>query len=290
MYPPVLNHKEDMLKLIIDKLGTGSNDFSEQMTLIKERKKRNEQWLAAGVLLLLLYRNGGRPSKEKGTSGEFVFQLIKRSAIVPQGGDLSCPGGILDPVLDRMLCRIIRYGLPPVLKGDARKYAERYGNESLMHTALFLANAIRESWEEVRLSPLNVSFLGTLPCYNLTLFTKTIFPVVGLVKQDRPYHLNGEVDKMVEIPIASFFKKDNYAIYSLETSDTLHHTRDRQWDFPCLVHPDTDGKEEILWGATFNIIMSFLKIVFDFDISRVTPTRSITRTLDDSYLTSNPKT
>lgn len=289
MYPLILNNKYNTLKLIIDKLGTAPNDFSDQFNVIKERKKRNERWLAAGVLLLLLYKSEGETSTEKETGGEFVFQLIKRSALVPQGGDLSCPGGILDPAFDRLLCRIIRYGLPPVLKGDARKYAEIRGNESFLYTSLFLANAMRESWEEIRLNPFNTTFLGPLPCYNLTLFTKTIFPVVGLVKQDKPYHLNGEVDKIVEIPIASFFEEDNYAMYSLEASGPLNDTRDRQWDFPCLVHTDSAGKEEILWGATFNIIMSFLKIIFDFDLSEITPTRIITRALDDAYLTGNAR-
>ena len=287
MYSPLINDKKNILKLIIDKLGTAPNDFSEQLNIIKERKKRNERWLAAGVLLLLLYKSKGTTSTGEEPAGEFVFQLIKRSSLVPQGGDLSCPGGILDPTFDRMLRRIIQYGLPPVLKGNAREYAETRGNESFLCTSLFLANAMRESWEEIRLNPFNATFLGPLPCYNLTLFTKTIFPVVGLVNRDKPYHLNGEVDKIIEIPIASFFEEDNYAMYSLEASGSLKHARDRQWDFPCLVHTDSEGKEEILWGATFNIIMSFLKIVFDFDISRIIPTRIITRTLDDAYLTGN---
>ena len=287
MYPPILNNKHDTLKLIIDKLGTVPNDFSDQFNVIKERKKRGEQWLAAGVLLLILYKSEKKASTEKETTGEFVFQLIKRSALVSQGGDLSCPGGILDPTFDRMLSRIIRCGLPPALKGDARRHASIRGNESFSHTSLFLANAMRESWEEIRLNPFNVDFLGPLPCYNLTLFTKTIFPVVGLVKQDKPYHLNGEVDKIIEIPVASFFKDYNYAIYSLEASDTLNNAGERQWEFPCLLHRDTDGEVEILWGATFNIIMSFLTIVFDLDFSLIKPTRVINRTLDESYLTGN---
>jgi hypothetical protein len=58
-----------------------------------------------------------------------------------------------------------------------------------------------------------------------------------------------------------------------------------EWDFPCLIHQDYDGKEEILWGATFGIIMSFLKIMFDFEPPLTYTNRIIKGTLYPDYLT-----
>jgi 8-oxo-dGTP pyrophosphatase MutT (NUDIX family) len=285
MHPFHQNHKENTVRLIIDRLGRSPNDFSEQMKIIRDRREKGTLWLAAGVLLLLSYKGSETDEPFSG----FSFQLIKRSARVPQGGDLSCPGGILDPAFDGVLSRFIRYGLPPVITGDARRHARLGEDEDFAHTCLFLANAMRESWEEIRLSPFNVHYLGTLPCYNLMLFTKTIFPVVGLVKKEKSYRLNGEVDRIVEIPLASFFDEGNYAVYSLEASDRIKGNADRQWEFPCLIHVEQDGTEEVLWGATFHIIISFLTAIFDFDFSRINPTRVITGTLDRKYLTGSAR-
>ncbi len=285
MYPSILNQKEKTINLIIEKLGNSPIDFSEKFESIKKMRKKNETWHAAGILLLIHCKKN--PDAAVWNEGEFVFQLIKRSADVPQGGDLSCPGGILELSKDRILCNLISRGLPPILKGKALKYTQTKGKEAFRDISLFLANALRESWEEVRLSPFNVAFLGPLPCYDLTLFTKTIFPVAGLVKKEINFRPNGEVDKIVEIPLKAFFREENYGIYSLEASDGLDEVQERKWDFPCLIHQDHDGKEEILWGATFSIIMSFLKIVFDFELPHMKPKKVIKRILLPDYLTGN---
>lgn len=284
MHPAILHKRDETINLIVEKLGKTPTDFCQKLDFIKNKRRRNEPWQAAGVLLLLFYRKSD--STAANHHGEFVFQLIKRSALVPQGGDLSCPGGILEMQKDRLLCRFVSQGFPPMMKGDARSYAREQGHRNYQHISLFLANAARESWEEVRLSPFNIHFLGSLPCYDLTLFTKTIFPLVGLVKKGKKFSLNGgEVDKIVEIPLTSFFYNENYAWYSLEASAALDPTIERQWDFPCLIHDDQDGNTEILWGATFNIIMSFLRIVFDFELPHISPDKIIKRILYPEYLT-----
>jgi len=285
--PEILKNKEDTLKLIVEKLGCAPNSFSKQFDIIRQKRKQHHTWLAAGVLLLLRYKE--YPDTTPGNEREFVFQLIKRSASVPQGGDLSCPGGILETPIDSLFCELIERGFPPIIKGDALTYAKERGEDELKTITLFLANATRESWEEIGLNPFDLTFLGLLPCYSLTLFTKTIFPLVGLVNGETGISPNGEVDKIIEIPLISFFDKNNYAIYSLDASGDFHDIPDGQWDFPCLVHHETNGAEEILWGATFSIIMTFLKIVFDFELSDIHPTRIIRRALDLSYITGDSR-
>ena len=280
--PEILKSKEDTLKLIIEKLGCAPNSFSKQFDIIRQKRKQHHTWLAAGVLLLLRYKK--HPDTLASNEGEFVFQLIKRSASVPQGGDLSCPGGILETSTDSLFCGLIERGFPPLIEGDTLSYAKKRGESEFKTITLFLANATRESWEEIGLNPFDLLFLGPLPCYSLTLFTKTIFPLVGLMNGETGICPNGEVDKIVEIPLISFFDENNYATCSLDVSGDLHDMTDRQLDFPCLIHHDTDGTEEILWGATFGIIMTFLNIVFDFEPCDTHPMKIIRRTLDQNYI------
>jgi len=103
-----------------------------------------------------------------------------------------------------------------------------------------------------------------LPTYHLHHRPWVIFPLVGMVKHGWKPKLSWEVDKIVSIPLASFFDRANYAVYSLEVPERLvAQGIPNPWEFPCLVHKE-GGEEEILWGATFEIIQSFFKIVFDF--------------------------
>ena len=150
---------------------------------------------AAGVLLPLLFRES-----IPGGKGQFVFQLIKRSSLVPQSGDLSLPGGMLHPVLDRILRPLLIHGPFPILRGKARAICASQQAPSFRLITLFLTNALRESWEEIGLSPARVRFLGPLPTYSLTLFRRTIFPLAGFVENPGSLHPNREVEKIVRNP------------------------------------------------------------------------------------------
>jgi 8-oxo-dGTP pyrophosphatase MutT (NUDIX family) len=278
--------KERLLDLIVERLGNLPIDYNEKFEFIKEKRKGDKKWLAAGVLIPLFFKEN---NDTHGEEGEFVIQLIKRSADVPQGGDLSGPGGMLNTPLDRVLMRLMLGGLIPSFKGNALTYINKRDGTSRRNIALFFANALRESWEEVKLSPFNVTFLGPLPSYSLTLFTRTIFPLVGLVRKPWTFRPNWEVEKVVEIPLRSFFAGDNYGTFSLEASDELNNKSRGTWEIPCLIHEDEEGNEEILWGATFNIILSFLKIVFDFEMPGTNQNKIIRRVLHSNYLTGNQK-
>ncbi|MEA2014394.1 MAG: hypothetical protein U9N38_03705 [Thermodesulfobacteriota bacterium] len=273
-------NKDIIIKHIVERLRITEINHHEGIKS-GEQTGRHKRQTEAGVLIPIFFK-----TDQSMDNGEFVFLLSKRSASVPQPGDLSGPGGKLEPFLDRFLRFFIVRGFPSLLGGDALIYARERGNAAFNRIALFLANAVRESWEEIRLSPFNVLFLGPLPSYNLTLFTRTIFPVVGLINEQLSFHPNREVEKMVEIPLKAFYNRDNYGFISICSPAGK---TEAEWKFPCLIHEDSDGKEEILWGATFNIIMSFLRIVFDFTPPKIEPRRIITKTLHPDYLTGNDK-
>lgn len=274
-----LNTREAFLARVIEKLGTHPCDFQTAFRGIAT-SGRDDHRRAAGVLLPLLFRESSPGSST--SEGSFLFQLIKRSHRVPQPGDLSFPGGMLHPVLDRILRPLLTHGPFPILRGNARKYAVSQNADAFKLISLFLTNALRESWEEIRLPPSRVFFLGPLPTYKLVLFRRTIFPVAGFVGTPGLLHPNWEVEKIVEIPLSSFYQKENFGCYQVDAGNP---DVKKPLQYPCLIHHDPDGGEEVLWGATFNIIVQFLGIVLDYRLPEWKEGPVIKRSLKPDYLT-----
>ncbi len=258
---PILKDEERFRQRVIDALAQSPLDYLEQVKFIEEQKHSPMPWGGAGVLLPLYFSKDRSPVRN--SSGEYVFLLNKRSEKVPQAGDLCAPGGGVHPFLDGLFQKILRVGLLPFGRGPAFKRARRRGKAIYGKILFFLGNALRESWEEIHLNPFNVEFLGPSPTYRLQARRWIIFPLVGRVKRTWRQKLSVEVEKIVPIPLQAFFLPENYALYSLEVPRNLiAQGIPNPWNFPCLVY-GREGEEEILWGATFNVIQSFLKIVFD---------------------------
>jgi hypothetical protein len=95
--------------------------------------------------------------------------------------------------------------------------------------------------------------------------------------------LSWEVDKIVSIPLEKFFNPASYAICSMEVPEKLlAQGIPNPWEFPCLVHKE-DGEEEVLWGATFEIIQTFFKIVFGFSFPAPERGKVVRRLLPLNY-------
>ncbi len=279
----ILKQKKSFPQAVIDRLGPLPIDFAERRDFINATRHSAERYSAAGVLLLLYFRQDAASAMIG--QGEYCFQLIKRSARVSQPGDLSCPGGMLAPRLDVLLTPLIVSGIIPVLGGAAKQHARQRPSAAFDALTLFLTGAVREAWEEIRLSPFNVQFLGPLPCHSLILFRRTIFPLVGLVKNTPRYRPNHEVERIVEIPLRAFFQTENYARLQIQAVDDIRRAEQASWEFPCFMQRAGDNGQDILWGATFHIIIRFLEILFDFKLPDVSSHPVITRTLGQSYMT-----
>jgi hypothetical protein len=271
--------------LIRERLAPYASDFAGTWQDIRNTNTGQNSRQAAGVLLLLCRRSGSAFDREE--PGGWILQLIKRSSLIAQGGDISCPGGMLQPIIDWAFgLFFIRSGFLPC---SLPSFGSAGNANSRIHRkiiSLFLANALRESWEELHLNPLHVSLLGSLPTYSLHLFRRTIFPLVAVAGNDWMPIPNQEVDKVIEIPLASFFNEDSYGRYMIAAAETLPRPDPGPWEFPCLIHEDASG-EEILWGATFYIIMNFLQIVFDFQLPDLRSRRVRNKTLNHDYLSGN---
>lgn len=269
-----LLQKKDMFPLyvqgMLDKL---SIDYNEKhQSIVDSNIHGTADHLEAGVVLLLQHKETG-----------YVFQLIKRSDAVAQAGDISCPGGMLEHSTDEMLRHIVlKTGI--IRSVDNRQLTDLPNKdaETAYLVTLFLMNALREAWEEISLSPLNVAFLGALPSYTLAFFPRSIFPVVCLVKDPCDYQLNPEVEKILEVPLVNFFQASSYATLEVESemgsSDPRYNMK-----FPCLVFSDDCGHEDILWGATFYIIANFLQIISGDVLPLANPSRTIKKTLSPNY-------
>lgn len=279
----ILRDQEGFRQQVIGALSKEPVDYVEQFAFIKREKETQENFSGGGVLLPLFFGEGGNWG-EAGP-GEYVFLLNKRSKQVLQPGDLCAPGGGIHPFWDSFTQKILQFKLLPRVGGPGLKLAKKRGKEVYEKILFLLGNALRESWEELRLSPFNVEFLGPLPTYSLSSRRWIIFPLVGRVKHSWQPKLSWEVEKIVPIPLSAFFKPGNYAVYSLEVPEKLvAQGIPSPWEFPCLVHREK-GEEEILWGATFKVIQTFFQIVLGFSLPYPDGGQVIRRPLASNYLT-----
>ena len=226
----------------------------------------------SAVLFLLTLRSVG-----DGRPAEPCLLLNKRSRKVLQPGDLCCPGGGVES-RDRLLSRALRWPFSPLRKWPSWKRWKRESSESAIGLSLLLTTALRESWEEMRLNPLKVAFMGPLPIQKLVMFKREIYPLVGWVALVP----NWEVERIVHLPLRRLLHGRHYARYRL-SFDTAEGVAHRKEDFPCFIHHSRNGKE-ILWGATFRITMDFLRLVFGFELPDLADAPVIHRSLDDRYL------
>lgn len=268
----LLRQKDKFPLYALEKLNRVPVDYHDKHLFIAHSNSTGASHLEAGVVLLLYYQNSG-----------YTFQLIKRSQSVAQAGDISCPGGILETRTDEMLSHIL-FKTEMIRMVDGRSLNDFPGKDKQTASLirLFLMNALRESWEEIGLDPLNVYFLGALPTYSLTFFSRTIFPLVSIVREPFDYHLSDEVEKVMEIPVDYFFQSSFYAVLEIESGSENTDPR-YNMKFPCLVVRDEGGHEDILWGATFNIIVNFLQTITGNPLPPSPPSRTVKKILSSHY-------
>ena len=215
------------------------------------------------------HRNQAKPSAvlcimgHDKTTGPY-FILTKRSSTVPQPGDLSFPGGGPRPVQDALIAKLLHLPQMPLFRWPYRNKMAQNTPKLYQSLKTRLATSLRESFEEIRLAPFHVDFLGTLLPQNLLMFKRTIFPMVGLLRRPVRFKANGEVAAIMPISLAYLLNADNYANYRLQYSASVASRLNQKGkEFPCLVF-EHKGQRQILWGVTFRIVMALLEQVFEF--------------------------
>lgn len=252
-------------------------DFVEQMRFVEEKRETGETYAASAVLL---------PLELDASSREYVVILNKRSTYVQQAGDLCFPGGGMDPKIDGFLSRLLAWKILPTRRSRAFRKLLRSSSHAKEVFLLILASVLRESWEEMRLPPWKVEYMGALPALWMQSFPRVIFPVVGRVRAGWKARPNWEVESVLRVPLRAFFDPENYAVcrFLVAAPSGEEGEGGHEWEYPSLVVRGPEG-EEILWGATFKILMNFIERVFERPLEQINPSRRVRRELSPYYFT-----
>ena len=272
----LLNHNFRFLQHVITTLG-------DRVRQQQELFNPEIDWrTTAGVLMLL----GQKPASVE-SDDEPCLVLNKRSSKVRQPGDLCFPGGSIAPRFDPYLARI--FSLPFASLGRWRYWREwkkaHSGQAKTM--SIIWATGLRESFEEMRLNPFGVRFLGPLPPQPLVMFNRTIYPMVGWIRRQKRFFPNWEVDSVLYVALKDLLKPNHYGRYRLQMVGTSGKSGVAPvQDFPCF-RIQTHNRTEILWGATYRITVDFLKYAFDFTPPALQSLPVVEGALDERYLNGN---
>jgi len=234
---------------------------------------------ASAVLFLL----GFMPS-HNGHGPEPSLILNKRSQHVRQPGDLCCPGGGISAKLDTAVAKTIALPGFPMWRWPFWSKIKARSRQEADILRLLFSTSIRESYEEMRLNPFGVRFLGPLPTESLVMFRRVIYPMVGWVTRQQDFRTNWEVEKIVAISISALLNPDNYVRYLLEITDpSATGDNHRVYDAPSFVHRN-NMENEVLWGATCRMTLGFLKLVFNFSPPEIESLPVLKDTINQNYL------
>lgn len=207
---------------------------------------------AAILFLLGMHRNAGAGAAEP------CLIFNQRSSRVRQAGDLCFPGGGLSPRLDALLARLL------VLPGfPLFRWAPSPRPALFPEMPRLLATSLRESFEEMRMNPFRVRFLGPMAPEHFHLYGRIIYPMVAWNRGQKSFKPNWEVDRIVHIPLRHFLAAGAYAKLPTGRLSRYRESAPPAMEFPCLVYENSTSRE-ILWGLTYRIVMRFMDIVFDF--------------------------
>lgn len=234
---------------LLDQAQNGRIDGSEQ----------TESTAAAVLFLLGMHR----PDPDRPPEPCIIFN--QRSRHVRQPGDLCFPGGGLAPRLDGFLGGLLRLPGFPLFRWTPGIRRHSRQHKMFPEMPRLFATSLRESFEEMRINPFRVRFLGPMAPEYFKRVDRTIYPMVGWNLGQKTFTPNWEVERIVYIPLRRFFHSGAYAKLSASdlSSDEEKSRMAPGEEFPCLVY-EGGTTREILWGLTYRIVMRFLDIVFDF--------------------------
>ena len=268
-------------RVLIDRIKKSLGDWHRQVCLYPENLAGSRK--ASAVLFLL-----GSCPPATGREPEACIVFNKRSKRVRQAGDLCFPGGSLAQSLDSLAARLMGLPFLPLGRWSYWKSWQIHRKEEASRLALLLAAGLRESFEEMRLNPLGTEFLGPLPASALRSFDKVIYPLVVWIRNQKRFYPNWEVEKVVSIPVGDFLKPEKYVCYRMHFQSYTGPDFDAVQDFPGFLHGEGED-QEVLWGATYGIVMSFLQIVFGFSPPDLHTLPIIEGFRDEAYFNGLPR-
>jgi hypothetical protein len=82
-----------------------------------------------------------------------------------------------------------------------------------------LTGALREGFEEMKLDPFNPMLLGLLPPQGLRVMRGAIHPVVAWLRRPQPFRPNGEVDRVVMLPLRDLLDRSRHLRLKVKVED-----------------------------------------------------------------------
>jgi len=237
---------------------------------------------AAAVLCLL-----GLSRSKTGNRPQPTFVFNKRSPRVRQAGDLCFPGGGMMPRIDFYISCFLRLPFSPLTRWRYWNWWRKQRTLDSRRLSLLLSAGLRESLEEMRLNPLGVRFLGPMPCQRLRMFEREIYPMAVWINRQKRFFPNWEVERIVTVPIHSFLEPAHYARCRINFSADPNRAGRATDVFPCYCFSGR-SEPEILWGATYRIVMNFLELVFDFRPPPPDSLPLIDKRLGEEYINNHP--
>ncbi len=273
--PDILFKKDEFPLLVERRLSEYPHGFAERGREVRDQEAMGVRISTSGVILLLRFSE----------SNGYEIILTKRSAHVVQPGDLSFPGGHTHR-LDTFRGFLIAAGLSPYVRGSGLTRGRGSGDRDGFRIAVdYLATALRETREETGIPRRVIRYLGSLPSYGMVSFRRVIYPAVGIVVGPFTECLSWEVERLVIIGLPELYDPDRFAWIRFDVPDDIKSASGRSdWNFPCFVSGQGSDRE-ILWGATFNIILTFLWIVLGFPLPNIPKDRQVTKEIPGNYFT-----
>jgi 8-oxo-dGTP pyrophosphatase MutT (NUDIX family) len=113
------------------------------------------------------------------------------------------------------------------------------------------ATALRETYEEIGLSPENARILGKLDDAFTVSSAYLITPIVAEIAYPFPFCINEEeIEELIEIPLEAFLDRDRWR------EETYSHGGKNALSYRF----EYEGR--IIWGATARIMRQFLDVLF----------------------------
>lgn len=268
--------------LLIEKISAALKRHLPEQTLFDQAIVHSRR--TSAVLFLL-----GLPSAKSTISAEPCLILNKRSDQVKQPGDLCFPGGRMAARIDSQLAKLLYLPGSPLKRWPLWTAWFRQRQAEARVLAVLFATGLRETFEEMRLNPLKVKFLGPLPPQKLVTFDRKIYPLVCWFAGSKSFKTNREVEKIVYIPLKALLAPQNYARYRIYLTPAQKKFEKKLYkELPCFLHKQS-GETELLWGATLRMTLELLKLVFDFTPPKLEALPVVEGFLNKNYLTGTNK-
>jgi 8-oxo-dGTP pyrophosphatase MutT (NUDIX family) len=132
------------------------------------------------------------------------------------------------------------------------------GGRAETHDEDAVATALRETQEEVGLSPVHIEVIGRLPAYT-TVTAFVVTPVVALVKPPFTLTLDAfEVAEAFEVPLHFLMTPAHHQRHLFEVDDIKRQFFSMPWE---AAGPDGEPRQYFIWGATAAMLRNLYRML-----------------------------